>query len=262
MREVDFNEKRTFKDWFHKNQVGVYVTILFHLVVLLLLTLNEIRMQLNAPMTEVHLLQQTDVPDKVLTEEEKAAALEKEVEEMLNAASVSRPSISLPNITVNAGAGKEGNEQGGSGEGAQKGMSLFSDNRSKPLPKPEILTEQQKVPSDEGDVIKDEPRSEESSDTRYQGPSVISYVLDGRSAMYMPVPAYMCRAGGDVTVTIEVNKLGYVVSVEIDRKTSSKDECLQDAAKTAASTARFTTSPTGVTSQKGNIVYRFMPQNR
>ena len=42
----------------------------------------------------------------------------------------------------------------------------------------------------------------------YQGPSVISYTLEGRKAMNLPVPAYKCMGGGDVSVSVIVNRKG------------------------------------------------------
>jgi TonB family protein len=95
-----------------------------------------------------------------------------------------------------------------------------------------------------------------------KGPSILTYSLDGRNGVYMPVPAYKCRGGGDVTVIIDVNKQGYVTSADVDTKRSGKDECIQGEALKAALQSRFEPSVTGAISQKGNIVYLFVPQLR
>ena len=94
----------------------------------------------------------------------------------------------------------------------------------------------------------------------YQGPSVISYTLEGRKAMNLPVPAYKCMGGGDVSVSVIVNRKGYVIGVKIIESVSSPDQCLRDYALRAASASRFTASQDAPERQAGEIVYRFVAQ--
>ena len=94
----------------------------------------------------------------------------------------------------------------------------------------------------------------------YTGPAVISYSLDGRKAMSLPVPAYKCMGGGDVSVSIIVNRKGYVVGTKIIESVSSPDQCLRDYALRAAGRSRFTASQDAPERQAGEIVYRFLAQ--
>ena len=94
----------------------------------------------------------------------------------------------------------------------------------------------------------------------YKGPSVLSYDLGGRKHLSLPVPVYQCLGGGDVTVQIEVNQRGYVTGVSVQVSVSVDNHCLYEAAKRAALRSRFTVDAHAPASQKGNIVYRFMPQ--
>lgn len=94
----------------------------------------------------------------------------------------------------------------------------------------------------------------------YKGPSVISYSLDGRKAISLPVPVYKCYGGGDVSVRIVVNKRGYVIEAQVIDNASAGDECIREYAVNAAKRSRFTASSTAPDKQIGNIIYRFIAQ--
>lgn len=94
----------------------------------------------------------------------------------------------------------------------------------------------------------------------YKGPSVISYYLENRKAMSLPIPVYKCVGGGDVKVIIVVNKSGYVLSATVAKDESSEDSCLIEYAIKAAKSSRFTASSDAPSRQSGEIVYRFIAQ--
>ena len=98
------------------------------------------------------------------------------------------------------------------------------------------------------------------SDKVYSGPSVLSYTLDGRKASKLPIPAYRCYAGGEVTVIIVVNPQGQVIGAEVKDDISSTDQCLRNFAVRAARLSRFSQSSTAPARQTGEIVYRFIAQ--
>ena len=100
----------------------------------------------------------------------------------------------------------------------------------------------------------------DTGDNGYRGPSVISYSLDGRKASRLSIPAYRCIGGGDVTVIISVDNSGNVVNARIHDDVSSDDRCLREFALRAARLSRFSSSSTAPLRQKGEIVYRFIPQ--
>ena len=105
------------------------------------------------------------------------------------------------------------------------------------------------------------PREEKKKDNRqYSGPSVLSWTLDGRKASTLPIPAYKCYNGGDVTVLIKVNNSGTVVAAKVVEAVSSPDECLRKSAIRAARTSRFSASASAPASQVGEITYRFVAQ--
>lgn len=98
------------------------------------------------------------------------------------------------------------------------------------------------------------------SDKVYSGPSVLSYTLDGRKASKLPIPAYRCYAGGEVTVIIVVNPQGSVIGAEVKDDISSTDQCLRNFAVRAARLSKFSQSSTAPARQTGEIVYRFIAQ--
>ena len=103
-------------------------------------------------------------------------------------------------------------------------------------------------------------QSESTSESTYSGPSVLSYTLDGRKASKLPIPAYRCYAGGEVTVIIVVNPQGMVIGAEVKDDISSTDQCLRNFAVRAARLSRFSQSSTAPARQTGEIVYRFIAQ--
>ena len=98
------------------------------------------------------------------------------------------------------------------------------------------------------------------SQSTYSGPSVLSYTLDGRKASKLPIPAYRCYAGGEVTVIIVVNPQGSVIGAEVKDDISSTDQCLRNFAVRAARLSKFSQSSTAPARQTGEIVYRFIAQ--
>ena len=90
--------------------------------------------------------------------------------------------------------------------------------------------------------------------------SVISYSLDGRKAISLPVPAYKCPGGGDVSIQITVNRKGYVTAAAVIENVSTSDECIVSSAIAAAKRSRFRASASAPEKQVGEIVYRFIPQ--
>jgi len=95
----------------------------------------------------------------------------------------------------------------------------------------------------------------------YKGPTTITYYLEERVDVYLPVPVYKCEEGGIVSVRILVNQDGKVVSAKIrDKENFSHSECLQEAALSAAQKTIFNNNLEAPQKQKGKITYQFIPQ--
>jgi TonB family protein len=99
-----------------------------------------------------------------------------------------------------------------------------------------------------------------TDETQYKGPSVISYFLENRKALRLPVPAYKCENGGKVVVDIEVQPNGTVARASIDPANSVIDDCMNQAAIDAARKSVFTVSDIAPSRQRGSITYLFVAQ--
>ncbi|MDR3246251.1 MAG: TonB family protein [Prevotellaceae bacterium] len=252
-----FVEHRSVKQWIKDNLSGIYATIIFHLLIFSSLALNEIRTHASKSVLVEFLVQDIEKEPEINPVEEKKI-IEEELNKMLK--NMPDPNIKLPNLAVNAAV--QGSE---SGRGQSASASFFSSKNTSSIREEKEKKEREKEQEEKKNRGTDEVKSDESAQAAgeesqaYKGPSIVSYYLEGRTEISMPIPSYKCYNGGDVTVLIEVNSQGYVIAAEIDVKNSSADECLHRAAKEAAERARFSTSQNQGT-QKGNIIYRFVSQ--
>jgi TonB family protein len=248
-----FTEDRSVKQWIKDNQIGIYTAVILHLLIFLALALNEISIRTIQSKSIELVLQNVEQEPEISPEEEKKQ-IEEELNKMLR--EMPNPDVRLPNLTMNAAA------QGSASGRGQGAVSFFSSRNSASMREEKERKEkaqEEKKNTGTDDIKSDEPTQNGEESMAYKGPSVVSYYLEGRVAIHLPVPSYKCFKGGDVTVLIEVNSQGYVIGVEIDKRNSSNDECLQRAAIDAAEKARFSTSQKSE-NQKGNIVYRFVSQ--
>ncbi|MDR1341153.1 MAG: energy transducer TonB [Prevotellaceae bacterium] len=249
-----FTEDRSIKQWIKDNQFGIYAALIFHLLIFLALALNEMHTLVIQPKSIELIYKNLEQEPEISLEEEKRK-IEEELNKMLR--DMPNPDIRLPNLAMNAAA--QGSE---SGRGQGTAASFFSSRNSSSIreekEKREKPRENSKVAGIDN-VALDESRQDAEDGQAYKGPSIVSYYLEGRTAIHLPVPSYKCFTGGDVTVLIDVNPQGYVIAAEIDKKNSNRDECLHRAAINAAERARFSPLQKSGT-QKGNIVYRFVAQ--
>ncbi|MBO4447400.1 MAG: hypothetical protein J5764_04680, partial [Bacteroidales bacterium] len=116
---------------------------------------------------------------------------------------------------------------------------------------------------DEDDVSipsKKDKKDKKEEKSSYKGPSVVSWTLKDRKASKLPIPAYRCIGGGEVTVLIKVDNQGYVTEAKVDDSCSSPDGCLRSFATRAARMSRFSIKADAPARQEGNIVYQFIAQ--
>jgi hypothetical protein len=108
---------------------------------------------------------------------------------------------------------------------------------------------------------KQEVKKEEKKPSNYQGPTTISFELEGRTERYLHLPVYLCERSGKVVVDIKVDQQGNVVAAIINTGLSLiQDECLFQAALNSARRSRFNTDYKKPARQDGNISYVFKPQ--
>jgi hypothetical protein len=230
------------------NNAGLYLTIAVHLVVLIVLLSTRIGFEIREENAFVLDFTREEELEKQVKEEQFKEEISKELDDIIAGRTPVR------NVVVDAGSRNR----------------ALRDDRFK---NPNQVYDEAKALQAKLDAAKRDAEREQGSDDvsakqnevkkeaqPYRGPSVISYTLEGRKAVSLPIPVYKCVAGGDVSVAISVNRKGYVVAASVIDNASASDNCLREYAIKAAKSSRFTASSSASEKQTGEIVYRFVAQ--
>jgi hypothetical protein len=94
----------------------------------------------------------------------------------------------------------------------------------------------------------------------YSGESNIEYHLGKRFHLRLPIPVYLARGGGVVTVEIQVDREGNVVSAKVKGNNSITDEQIYLYSRVAAERTIFNADMSAPALQTGTIRYTFVPQ--
>ncbi len=100
---------------------------------------------------------------------------------------------------------------------------------------------------------------EQISNVVYSGESNIEYNLTNRYHLRLPIPVYLAKGGGVVTVEISVNREGKVVSART-RQAGAAEQQMFLYARTAAQRTLFNADQSAPEIQTGTIRYTFIPQ--
>lgn len=230
-----------------EDKAGLYITVIFHLVVLIILLATQLGFSLAKENSFVLDFTKQEQVEKVKKEEVFKEDITKRVEQMLAAAG----NIPIRNVAVDRGALKD--DRGTNAEELYKDAERLQQelNNGAPLPKDELVYEYKKTETG---------GPKKSSEANYSGPSVVSYELEGRKASRLSIPAYRCMGAGMVTVIITVDPQGNVINAKVEDALSSSDSCLRNFAIRAARLSKFSSSTSAPPKQIGNIVYQFIAQ--
>ena len=233
--------------------------MIFHFTVILLLFIQQVNTYKEKESTFVmdftkqeELERQEQEMQELQKEAEKLENIKKSLEERLAAANVPSSTNGPKNTVVNKGSQLK-DEKGIDGD------KLYEEHKRVQ----DALKKNQKNKLDEEGVDTGSNSSEDDSvkeEAPYIGESVLSYRLDGRTGRYLPNPVYKCYNGGEVTVTVYVDRNGKVTKAVVNQNVSVADKCLQDMAQQAAKDSRFSRSDTAPEPQVGEIVYLFQEQ--
>lgn len=254
--DLFFEDKLTLKQRFRKHQVAIYVTVIVHLLVVIVLLgykINDAQREKMSIMFDFSRDEAREREEKLVREKEE---LKDEVEKLFNDARAGRV---VRNVAVNTADIQTSTLKDAKGINE----SVYDDARTlqeKLDASRERMKDLQTAKNEVPVYNESQQNTSKNSNESYTGPSVLSYTLDGRRAMHLPVPVYKCPGGGDVTVAIEVNKNGHVVSANVVSSASTQNDCLYEAACRAAKSSRFSASNTAPNKQDGIIVYRFVAQ--
>jgi outer membrane biosynthesis protein TonB len=235
-----------------EDRAGLYLTVIFHLTVIIVLLLYSIDTTLRREESFVLDFSKQEEIEKKEKEEIFKEDISRKLDELISAAQSS--SAPIRNIAVDATNSRLKDDRGTDAEQLYKDAERLAKD----------------LKSGHKDAIEEDARQEtvemqhqkksDANQKEYSGPSVVSYTLDGRKASHLKIPAYRCYGAGDVTVIITVNPQGQVINAQIMDEISSSDDCIRKFAVRAARLSRFSASNTAPAKQTGEIVYRFIAQ--
>ena len=230
-----------------EDRAGLYITVIFHLVVLIVLLASQIGAALKKENTFVI---DFSKQEEVQRQEEKVQFKEeisKRLDDLLSS------SVPVRNVAVDRSRAALKDDRNTNAEELYKEAERLAKE----------LKDGFKVEENDEDYVaenKPQPRKETPSKQTYTGPSVVSYDLDGRKASRLSIPAYRCMGAGYVTVIIAVDPSGNVLNARVQDDVSSGDACLRSFAIRAARLSKFSASASAPPRQIGNIVYMFIAQ--
>ena len=231
-----------------EDKAGLYITIIFHLVVVIILLIAQIGFSLQR---ENSFVIDFSKQEEIRRQEEKKTfdeSISKRVDEMIAGSS----GIEFKNVTSSRNKSVLKDDRNTAAAQRYKGAGGLATGRK--------TGQKADSPDDYVEEPSKQVKKDKSSEKTYSGPSVLSWHLDGRKASRLPIPAYRCYGGGMVTVLITVNKSGTVMDARIQEETSSDDKCLREFAIRAARMSRFSAKQDAPARQTGDIIYQFIAQ--
>lgn len=117
------------------------------------------------------------------------------------------------------------------------------------------LAEEQEL----GKRPEDDANPGERQDAKVKGIVTVSFSFTDptRTSRNIVVPAYRCEGGGEVVVSATLDRAGKVISAKV---VSGGDECMREAAVSAAYKSTFNIDDAAPARQTGTITYMFIPQ--
>ena len=234
-----------------ENKAGLYLTIIFHLVVVIVLLVYQIDSRIKAESSLVLDFTKQEEIEKEQKLQEMKTEVSKRLDDLIAAARANNKEIK--NLAVDASSQLKDDRNTDADQLYKDAERLAN----------ELKAGQSAIQEDAREETVELPskKKEDKSKTKeYSGPSVVSYNLDGRKASHLSIPAYRCYGSGDVTVIITVDPSGKVVGAQVMDEISSGDQCLRSFAVRAARLSRFSVSKDAPSRQRGEIVYRFIAQ--
>ena len=236
--------------WKTEDKAGLYITVIFHLTVIIVLLVYGIDSTIRKEESFVLDFSKQEEIERVMKEKAFKEDISRKLDRLIGMSQSS--SEPIRNIAVDAGS-KLKDDRGTDAEELYKEVERLA----RELKSGQALEDA----TEETVELQHQKKNDKKADQKeYSGPSVVSYTLEGRKASHLKIPAYRCYGSGDVTVIITVDNSGKVVGAKVMEEVSSDDNCLQSFAIRAARLSRFSASSTAPARQTGEILYRFIAQ--
>lgn len=245
------------KKIYYRNIYGIIATLVFHLIVITILLISEIRPLKKVTNEMVYI----DFSPEFVKMPEKVTDQEKE-----------KPDQSAQSSKGNQGQQLASNKgvNDASSESPRYRDPFFNKEYDAEIAAAKQLigdvnkTLSQKIPKI-GDIPMPEDNTEgktpeQIKQSNFKGKSNIHYFLENRYHLRLPIPVYLAEGGGEVTVDIVVDRDGRVIEANPRPNSAIQDLTIFAYAQQAAEKTLFNTDPSAPLKQKGTITYIFIPQ--
>lgn len=251
-QNYNFGPMRGLKKLYHENIYGIIGTLLFHVLLLGTILLAQVRVEGEIKEEEIIIdfSQAKEEPEPEKQEEEKT---EEKTEAVINKEIRTRNTQS--NRAVNDAAKKDPFFDESYRQEVEAAKKLVADvNKQLSKEKPEMK------PFDMPEQNTEGMNPDKISNTIYSGESNIHYDLKDRFHVRLPIPVYLAKGGGKITVDIWVSPSGKVAKASVRPQNNLNDPLLPEYALQAALRTVFNSKPDAPNPQKGTITYTFVAQ--
>lgn len=243
--------------WMDRHKVGLLVTIVVYLsLAILFVTYRIVVLPAQPPKIDIEFTPEQLQELVEQLEQQQVEQLEEmsPMENMQNRVSDANSNLDASlRDSKNSDASEIYNEM----EEMQERLRQGQENYDRELREIEQMRERRE---DKPKKDKDAEQGSENRDAFVRGNVAASFDLEGRTVVYMDIPAYKCENGGRVVVSISVNRNGKVVSAVVDSATNTSDRCILEEAVASAKATKFNASTTARDPQRGTITYTFVAQ--
>lgn len=239
------------KELYRKNVYGVMGTLIFHILLITGFWIAELNFNIKTEKEEAILLDFILPPEKVESPEPEKTQANNTGSDQTNRYDQNMGSNRAVNDAMKKDKFFDASYKHDIDE-AKKMVDDVNKQLSKKAPQikkfemPEATTEGQ-----DPDSIKN---------TIYSGKSNIHYFLENRFHVRLPIPVFLAKGGGLITVDIQVDRTGKVIKAEARPSNNINDPMLPIYATQAAEGTMFNSDSKAQPVQRGTITYRFVAQ--
>lgn len=245
---------QSIKELYKRNAYGVMGTLIFHILIVSGFWISELKYSIRAEKEEVILLDMQLAPP----EKEEIREISKTQDQATEASKMNKQ-----NQNINMGTNRGVND-------AMKKDKFFDDSYKRDIEDAEKMVAQvnkqlsKKLPQakqfEMPEAVTEGKDRESIKNTIYSGKSNIHYYLENRFHVRLPIPVFLAKSGGLITIDIQVDRNGRVTKAEARPSGNINDPMLPVYATQAAERTVFNTDQKAPAIQKGTITYRFVAQ--
>lgn len=241
---------QNLKELYRQNAYGVMGTLIFHILLFGGLWISELNFKIKTEKEEIVLLDMIIPP----SEEKDVSDLNRQNEETTGQNQRGSQNMGT-NLGVND-AYKKNKYQDPSLQREIEDAEKMVDKVNKQLSKRIPQTQQYAMP----EAVTEGQNPDSIKNTIYTGKSNIHYFLENRFHVRLPIPVFLAKSGGLITIDIQVDRDGKVIKAEARSSSASGDPMLPVYATQAAERTVFNSDPKAPAIQRGTITYRFVAQ--